>query len=202
MAMRGMAMRGMAMLALTLAFFLALMLSVGPGAAQDARVGALPPDVPEKTVKRMRDAPDAFLIDAFDMILGYGEGEGIDAAGIDRFIAVDRADARAKMTAYLMAADLNADGTVDSAEIAVLVQARAARQRGRLMQDFNAADKDGDGTVTGAEIVGAAAAAAGDAVSPAKAAALRAMMTLDLDKDRVLTVDEVIKAVKLAQDAA
>ena len=192
-------MRGLMAMALVAALCGGPVLAQSEGLAQGE--GLLPPGVPEKTLKRMRDAPDAFLIDAFDMILGYGTDGAIDAAGIDRFIAVDRAEARAKAAASLLAADLNADGAVGATEISVLVQAQAARQRGRLMQNFNAADNDGNGTVSGPEVAAAADTAAGDAVSPAKATALRSMMALDLDGDKLLTMDEVVKSVTLAEDA-
>jgi hypothetical protein len=153
-------------------------------------------------LKRMRAAPDAFVEDAASLILGYGTNGGIDAAGIDRAIAVDRAAARGRDMARMMQADLDGDGSARADEIAVLVQATSAKGRGRVALSFEAADADKDGTVTQAEMQAHAVTMGDDAVSPGKVAALRGMMVLDLDGDGILTLIEVREAVKRAQDAA
>jgi EF hand len=179
-----------------------LTLLAGPVLAEGAASGRLPADVPEKTQKRMREAPEAFLTDAADMILGFGRDGGINRAGIEDFIAMDRAKARAGVMGQLMAGDLDGDGAASAAEVTVLVGTLAADRRGRAALGFAAADTDGDGAVTAAEMTAEVAMAGANAVSPAKVAALLAMMTLDLDKDGTLTLDEAREAVKRANEAA
>ncbi len=164
--------------------------------------GGLPGGLPEKMLKRMKEAPDAFVSDAADLILGFGRDGGIDKAGIGQAIAVERASARAKEMRQLMSADLDGDGLARADEIAVLVQAAPANGRGRVALAFDAADTDRDGGVSASEMAAQVQREGEDAVSPARAAALAALMQLDLDSDGSLTLGEVRDAVKLAEEAA
>jgi hypothetical protein len=188
-----------------LGFLMYVGLGVSPVLSQDvATPGALvgpTGNPPEKMLKRMKSAPEAFVTDAAEMILGYGVNGGIDAAGIDMAIAVDRAAARGREMGRLLQADLDADGSANAQEIAVLVQAASAKGRARVAMTFETADTDADGTVTGSEMQMHAAKVGADAISPAKAAALAGLMVLDADADGILTLAEVRAAVARARQA-
>jgi hypothetical protein len=175
---------------------LALVISVS-GAVAD---GALPGDLPEKMLKRMREAPEAFVADAADLILGYGQGGAITPEGIAEAITVERAAARAQAYRRLMEADLDGDGAASGDEMAVLIRAEGAEGRGRLALGYAAADGDGNGALDPGEMQVEAQAAGDKAVSAAKEAALMALMGLDMNGDGGLTLAEVQEAVELAGD--
>ena len=194
-------------LGMAMAVLMAVLIAAGPVRAQEAvQTPPVPSNMPvglsDKMFRRMRSAPEAFVADAAGLILGYGVNEGIDPAGIDRAIAVDRAAARGRDMGRMMQADLDGDGSASAGEVAVLVQATSAKGRGRVALSFEAADVDKDGTVTFGEMQAHAVTAGEEAVSPGKASALRGMMVLDLDSDGVLTLIEVREAVKRAQEGA
>ncbi|GHC62248.1 hypothetical protein [Neogemmobacter tilapiae] len=162
--------------------------------------GALPGDLPEKMLKRMREAPEAFVADAADLILGYGQGGAITPEGIAEAITVERAAARAQAYRRLMEADLDGDGAASGEEMAVLIRAEGAEGRGRLALGYAAADGDGNGVLEPGEMQAQAQAAGDKAVSAAKEAALMALMGLDMNGDGGLTLAEVQAAVELAGD--
>jgi hypothetical protein len=179
-----------------------LLMTATPIVAQEVATTASPEGISEKMAKRMKTAPEAFLADAAGLILGYGAEGGIDSAGIDRAIAVDRAAARAAEMRRMMLADLDGDGTAGREEVAVLVQAASANSRGRILLAFEAADTDDDGTVTAPEMGARSADAGVKAVSVAKVAAMRGLMALDRDGNGLLSLDEVREGLKRAQEAA
>jgi hypothetical protein len=147
--------------------------------------------------KRMQRDMDDVAEDAMTLILGYGTGGGIDRAGIETWLSVERATARAQVMRRIIEADLNADGTVTAAEIAVIAGAAEARLRGRIMQNHALADVDGDGAVSGPEAAARAQAFAMERVSEGDAARALALMGLDMDGDGRLTLAEVDEAVRL-----
>jgi hypothetical protein len=136
--------------------------------------------------KRMQRDMGDVTEDAMTLILGYGAGGGIDRAGIETWLAVERAVARAQVQRRVIEADLNADGAVAAAEIAVIAAAAEAGIRGRIMQNHALADADGDGAVS----------------APEAAARAMALMGLDLDGDGRLTLGEVDEAARLMADGA
>ncbi|NUB43340.1 hypothetical protein GEU84_003000 [Fertoebacter nigrum] len=154
----------------------------------------------ERLAKRLRDNPERFVETVTGLILGHGTGGGIDAAGIDRFIAVERAAARASALRRLLAADLDDDGTVTAEESAVIVALAAARQRGRLHLGFQRADADGNGRITPSELRRTAQAAAEAALPEAEAAQWRSLLALDADSNGSLTLSEVRDAAQTIQD--
>ena len=111
-------------------------------------------NLPERTLKALRKAPDKFIEDAVTLILGYGSEAGIGLAGIEQSIAMDRAYVRAREMRRLMVADLDNDYAVSLAEIRVLIAAERAGGRGRLLLGFQAADQDSNDVVSQQELRG------------------------------------------------
>jgi hypothetical protein len=182
---------------------LALLVMLGlPAWAQEEPVAEAPmpaalAGVPEALAKRLRRAPDDFVADAASLILGYGRDGGIDRAGIAQFVAVERARARAGALRRMWEADLSADGSVTRAELGVLVAAAEARYRGRMMLTHEAADADADGTVTSVEMLARANVMALDQFSAADEERVMAMLSLDLNADGSLTLDEVREVARM-----
>lgn len=154
--------------------------------------GALPPAV----LKRIKEAPARFLADAADLIHGYGGPQGIDRAGVETHIALERASARARALRRFWEADLDADGTVTLSEMRSLATSADAAQRGRIMAQFAQADGDGDGQVAPAELRVQAEGAALRAMSEAKAAGLVAILAFDADGNGSVTLSEVAREVE------
>jgi Ca2+-binding EF-hand superfamily protein len=171
----------------------------GAAMAQDGAAQGSPA-LSERLAKRLRDNPERFVETATGLILGHGTGGGIDAAGVNRFIAVERAAARATALRRYLAADLDDDGTVTADEAAVLVALAAARQRGRLHQAFQRADADGNGRVTPAELRSAGGVAAEAALPEVEAVQWRSLLALDDDGDGRLTLAEVKAAAQAIPD--
>jgi hypothetical protein len=147
--------------------------------------------------KRMQRDMGDVAEDAMTLILGYGTGGSIDRAGIETWLAVERATARAQVMRRIVEADLDADGTVSAAEIAVIAGAAEARVRGRIMQNHALADANGDGAVSAAEAAARAEAFAMERVSEGDAARALSLMGLDMDGDGRLTLAEVDEAAQL-----
>jgi hypothetical protein len=146
--------------------------------------------------------PARFEAQAIDLIAGFGGAEGLRPEGIEMHIALERAGARASGLRRFLAMDLDADGAVSRAELAVSQQAASAASRGRLERQFASADADGNGTVDAAEITAFGAAAGMAALGEAEAGVLRAMMRLDADGDGALNVAEVTAAVARLDEAS
>ncbi len=162
--------------------------------AGGAGAQGLPEAVPAKLAKRLATNPGAVMAAAGDLIHGYGSKGSIDRQGILQALALDRAAVRARAMVPLIAADLDADGRVTGAEMAVVAAAADAATRGRLMRAQGAADGDGDGVVTQAEALAFGKAEAMARVDAGDEARLMAYLTLDLDGDGRLTLAEVEEA--------
>lgn len=176
--------------------------SAGPQASQDPDVITLMETLPEKTIKRLREAPARFREEALVLIYGYGRDGGIDAAGLERFILLERAEARGAVLRRFADADLDNDGFVRAAELAIKADTLAASGRGRLRLAFQQSDIDRDGSLSGAEMRALAEIGAMDRLSGADADILRAFMTFDLDGSGQVTVEEVAAVARLlAPDA-
>jgi hypothetical protein len=145
--------------------------------------------------------PDRFAARVSDLIAGFGTPEGLTAAGIEDHIALERAGARATALRRLLAMDLDADGSLDRAELAVSQRAASAATRGRMERQFRTADANGDGRIDPDELAAAGEAAALRALDEDEAQMLRALLTLDRDGDAALTQDEVAAAVAILGDA-
>ncbi|HEX9859463.1 MAG TPA: hypothetical protein VGA75_13975 [Paracoccaceae bacterium] len=172
---------------------LMVVLGCAPAAqAQDGGAGLMQ-GLPGKTVKKLRDAPERFITEAAGLILGHGGARGIDAAGIERFIALERAGHRAREMRRLLLADLDNDGAVTGAEVAVLAAAVSAGERGRLQMGHRAADADRDGAISMAELRAHAQARALEQLSDADAELLRGFIGFDLDGDGFVSVEEVTR---------
>jgi Ca2+-binding EF-hand superfamily protein len=154
---------------------------------------------PSPLEEAMERNPDRMERQALDLIAGFGGPDGLIAAGIEDHIALERAEARASALRRMLAMDLDGDGTVTRAELAVAQRAASATQRGRLERQFTTADADGDGRADPAELMADAEAAALRALDEGEADLLRSLMTLDVDGDGALTGREVATALARAQ---
>lgn len=149
----------------------------------------------DAVLKQVRADPEPFLNLAADLIHGFGGPGGIDAAGVDRFIALERAEARAAALRRLAVADLDFDGQVRDDELGVLAGAASAKARGRIWAMFEAADADANRVVTADEAALFARAEAMRAFGPTEEAVARAVLTFDGDADGWVTLEEVKAAV-------
>lgn len=149
----------------------------------------------EAVLNEVKSDPAPFLELAASLIHGFGGAGGIDQAGVDRFVALERAEARASALRRLQVADLDFDGAVGREEMAVLVAAAAAKSRGRLWALHEAADSDGDASVSADELMVFGRAEAMLRFSALDEAVARSVLTFDSDKDGLVTLDEVKAAV-------
>jgi Ca2+-binding EF-hand superfamily protein len=152
--------------------------------------------------KAMRKNPDRFSERAIDLIAGFGGPDGLRAAGIEEHIALERAGARASALRRFLAMDLDGDGVVGRAELAVCQRAANASTRGRMERQFAAADSNADGQVDAAELKTAGQVAGQQGLDEAEAGVLRALMTLDADGDGALLGKELLAAVARVSDAS
>ena len=176
------------------------MLGIGAAQAQDApatdaEVTGLAQTLPAATLKKLRGAPDTYLANAASLIYGFGAGGGIDAAGIDGFIAAERARIRARDMMQYLAADVNNDGDISRDEVAVLAAAAQAGKRGRLQRGFDQADSDTNGLLSMAELRGFAQGTALAQMSAADADALKALLQFDADGNGTVAMEEVATGV-------
>lgn len=151
---------------------------------------------PTELQTAMQKDPERFAGRVTDLIAGFGGPEGLTLAGIDEHIALERAGARASTLRRFLAMDLDADGTVDRAELQVSQRAGNADARGRMERQFLAADADGDGRADAAELADQGRLAGLRAISDDEAGFLRGLMVLDADGNGALTGAEVAKAVR------
>lgn len=158
--------------------------------------------VPEALAKRIKANPDRFVEEAATLIFGFGGAKGIDAAGVERFIALERAGARATVVRRLLSGDLDGDGAVTGAEMGVAAGAASASQRGRMLGLLARADDDADGAASGDEIMAFAAAEALEAFDERRAQGARAVLGFDGDADGLVTLPEVQRVVARLAEAA
>jgi Ca2+-binding EF-hand superfamily protein len=180
-----------------------MVLMLGAGVAQAQEAGA---DVagfgamPEKALKKLRAAPEVFLQDAAAVIYGFGANGGIDRGGIDGFIAAERARFRAREMARYLAADLDNDGDISRAEMALVADAAAAGKRGRLQRGYDQADADANGVLTVAELRGFAQGVALVQMTDSDAEALRGLLLFDADGNGSVAMEEVAAGVSALVD--
>lgn len=155
--------------------------------------------LPAATVKRLRSAPDRFVQDAGRLIYGYGQGGAIDAPGLARYVALQRASSRARNLRSFLDADLDNDGAVSGAEIAARADTLAANARGRLRFAHKSADLDQDGSVSWDEMRNQAQIDAMGIVSTEDEAVIMGFTGFDSDKDGQVTMAEVQAMLTLFQ---
>lgn len=151
--------------------------------------------LPEPVLKRLSADPGPFLDLAADLIHGFGTADGIDRAGVDRFVALERAEARASALRRLQLADLDFDGSVTAAEMQVLADAAAAKSRGRLWALMESADGDSNRVVSVAELAVYGQVQALLGFSAMEEAVARSILTFDSDANGRVTLEEVKTAV-------
>ncbi len=151
--------------------------------------------------KAMARDPDRFAARVTDLIAGFGGPDGLTASGIEDHIALERAGARASSLRRMLAMDLDADGGLDGAELAVTQRAVSAKARGRIERQFRAADLNGDGRVDAVEMAADARAAGLRALDEEEATLLRALLSLDRDGNSALSVPEIEAAAAPAAKA-
>jgi EF hand len=151
--------------------------------------------------RAMRKNPNRFADQVIDLIAGFGGADGLRPAGIEEHIALERAGARASALRRFLAMDLDGDGAVVRAELAVSQRAASAAGRGRLERSFAAADANADGRIDTAELQAAGKVAALQGLSETEAEVLRALMSLDSNGDGALHPDELRAALARAGEA-
>lgn len=149
----------------------------------------------DAVLKQVQSDPEPFLDLAADLIHGFGGPQGLDGGGVDRFVALERAEGRASALRRVQVADLDFDGQVTGDEMAVLVAAASAKARGRLWAMFETADANGDRKIAADELALWGRAQAMRGFSPADEAIARAVLTFDANADGWVTLDEVKAAV-------
>ncbi len=152
--------------------------------------------LPERMLKQLEQKPEKFLEESAILILGFGDEAGIDLAGINASINLDRAWVRAREMRRLMVADLDNDQVVKVSEIKQLMAAERAGKRGLLLLGFQAADVNKDAVVSQAEMQNHAQIKAMAAVSVEEAERKRALMAFDLNGDGRVQIDEVAQVVE------
>lgn len=151
--------------------------------------------MPEDVLAKLQKNPDGYLDHAGSLINGFGGAQGIDKAGIELALALQRADARAAALRKLMLADLDFDGSISTEEFKQVAAATAATARGKLWKMKAAADADGDGTITIAELDGFGRAEALRKVGADKEAEALSVLSFDADKNGWVDMDEVSQGV-------
>jgi|GEM_PF-948780 len=159
-------------------------------------------NVPKATVRRIRRAPQAFLRDSAELIVGHGSGEGIGPDGLEQFIALNRAELRARAMHRLMEADLNNDGSVTGAEMSALIASASARWRGRLSLAHISADTDANGRVSWDELRAYGERVALEELSEEDAIDIRGFMAMDLNDNGLVSLGEVRRVLQLLSEAA
>lgn len=152
--------------------------------------------LPERTLKQLQQRPEKFLEDAAILIMGFGGEAGIDLAGINASINLERAWVRAREMRRLMVADLDNDHAIKLAEIRVLIASERAGKRELLLLGFQAADQNHDAVVTQVELQNHAQIRAMAALSVEEALRMRALMEFDLNGDGLVQITEVARVVE------
>lgn len=158
-------------------------------------LGALAEGLPKAVQSKIKRDAAGYLADLTVLIEGFGQNGAIDAKGLRNVVLLARAEARALALRRLQGADLDGDGTISGEEVAIAAAAASAVARGRLKANFAAADGNSDGRVTMEELQAHANGVALEAFSPAKEAAMLAVLGFDGDGDGRVTLAEVRAAV-------
>lgn len=147
-------------------------------------------DLSEAALQRLRSDPAPFLELAASVISSQGEAGAVGLAGVDRFVAMERAMARASAMRLQMA-DGDLDGLVTRDEMMARAVALAQVQNDRLWAQFQAADGDGDGVLSAAELSAFGHAQAFGAFSEMDEALVRMVLSFDGDGDGMVSLGEV-----------
>lgn len=184
------------------AIVLALLLAT-PAVAQDAppTSAALPAALPVDVAEAILARPDRFNDVAANLIRAHGTDGGITPEAIETAIALDRAFFRARALRPFLEADLDADGTLASAEIAARASVLSAPARARLMRQQAEADGDSDGTISQAELRSFAEAQVDRASRPRDEALLRAVAAFDANADGRTDLAEVTSSLQAVAPA-
>lgn len=179
---------------------LIVMLGLGSAQAQDAAqtrpdMAGLMQNLPENTLKKLRGAPERFLKDAAGLIYGFGGDDGIDLAGIEAFVAAERARVRAGAMLPYLVADMDNDGDVTCDEVIRMANAAAAPKRGKMRLGFDQADANKDCSLSLVELRGFAQGVAMTSLPAEDANVLRGFLLFDLDGNGKLVMDEVAMGV-------
>lgn len=182
-------------LALLAGLAMGLALGLAQAQAQEEAKGRDPVEMARaKLERRVKSDPMGVLEDAARAIVtatASGSGvEGLDAAGVERLLALERAAIRARALGDWLAADLDNDGAISAAEAEAFLPLMAARPRAGAALAVMQADANGDGLSDPAELRAAADRQALTRIDVQEAAALAALLTLDRDGDGVLTLAE------------
>ena len=155
--------------------------------------------LPEPVLKRLRRNPASYIAAAAEAISTYGGKAGLDAAAIDRFVAIDRAKVRAREVERLLRADLDNDTVIVKAEFETLMGIATGGSKVRLTKAWQQSDLDHNDKVDAAELNAYAQSVALSEVSEVDADGWRALLLFDLDASGFVRIDEVIAAVATLQ---
>ena len=171
-----------------------LLLLTAPVAAQEAAIlpASLPPEVAEAILAR----PDRFSTMATDLIHGHGTAGAITPTAIETAIALDRAFFRTRALRPFLESDLDADGTLTTAEVTARAATLSPPARARLMRDRAAADADADGSLSPPELRAHAEAEVARASRPLDEGLLRATAAFDVDADGQTALAELTRALQ------
>ena len=164
----------------------------GAAPAQDLTV----PDLTTQEQQRLLKAPATFLEAAASATHWFGDPRGLNAQGVQDFVAAMRAGRRADVMALLLRADLSDDGIISRDEVMRLAPGLSAAARGKLIARAGLADADGDGAVSGGEVQAYARSEALRLVPDRQVQDLNLILRLDRDGDAWVTYDEVVQGLK------
>jgi hypothetical protein len=145
---------------------------------------------------RLVKDPTAFLEVAATATHWFGDPRGLNAQGVEDYVAAARAGKRADAMAALLRADLSGDGTVTLDEVARLAPSLSPGPRGKLIAAEDRADADHDGKVTPAELTRFAQGEALRLFPDQKAHDLRLILLFDVNADGWVSFDEVVQKLK------
>lgn len=177
----------------------ALLVALAGGAlrAQDLPAHDLPAqDLSAEDRARLVKDRVAFLEAAATATHWFGDPRGLNAQGVDDYVAAARADRRATALAGVLRADLSGDGTVTLDEVARLAPGLAPAARGKLFAAAGRADADHDDRITPAELTAFAGAEALRLFPDQRAHDLRLILLFDANADGWVSYDEVVQKLK------
>lgn len=183
-----------------------LILLISPIHAQESvivegltpQVAAAVQGLPGDMRKALRERPGNFTDTFAKPIILFGRAgsenwAGVDLAGIETFIKLQRAQRRSWVLQRFHIADLNNDGAITQREIDVVLPTIDDHKQTSLVLGFHTGDVNGDGILAPIELRGLAQAGVTNADNLQREAGFRALMTFDLDRNGLLTLDEFLQ---------
>lgn len=167
------------------------------GAALLALVGkSHAEDLTAQQQQRLLQHPAAFLESAATATHWFDDPRGLNAQGVQDFVAAMRASRRADVVAMLLKADLSGDGIITENEVMRLSPGLSPTVRGKLIARAGLADGNGDGAISPEELQAYAQDEALRLFPDQKAQDLNLILLFDSDGNGWVTYEELVKALK------